>query len=153
MAAEFRTASGALAAALTGQLDHGQTLSNGQFTVDYTVWAVAENTPAEYFLQPDPRGQGQPGERVLVFGRGPASTGGSLRWPGVVLSSTPGTIWIRLDDSFAPGGYSGCPVISQHTGRVIGMVIAGGDQPPVVMGLHPVGSLVEKARAALRAPK
>jgi hypothetical protein len=68
----------------------------------------------------------------------------------VVLSSTSEKTWIQLDDSFEPGGYSGCPVVSQFTGRVIGMAVSGADRSPVIMGLHPVGSLVEKAQAALR---
>jgi hypothetical protein len=41
-------------------------------------------------------------------------------------------------------------VVSQFTGRVIGMAVSGANQPPVIMGLHPVASLVEKAQAALQ---
>lgn len=62
-----------------------------------------------------------------------------------------GKIHRFLEDSFNPAGYSGCPVVSQHTGRLVGMAVAGEDQHPVVMGLHPVGSLVEKALAAFAA--
>ncbi len=146
---EFRTATGDLAATLPSQIAHGQTFTGDAFNQDYVIWTVAENAPAEYFLQPDPRGMGQPGERVWVFGRGSDAAGGSKRWPGVVLSSTPEHTWVQLDDAFDPRGYSGCPVISAVTGRVIGMAVAGANQPPVIMGLHPVASLVAKARAAL----
>ena len=59
-----------------------------------------------------------------------------------------------MDDSFEPSGLSGSPFISQHTGKVIGMAIAtttrGGK---VLLGLHPIGSLVEKAEAAQTFPK
>jgi hypothetical protein len=69
---------------------------------------------------------------------------------GVVVSASAEATWIQLEDSFDPAGYSGCPVISRHTGRLVGMAVAGADQHPVMMGLHPAGSLVEKATAALR---
>jgi hypothetical protein len=99
-------------------------------------------------LRPDERGQAQPGERVLVLSQAP----GAPRWPGVVIRSDAGAAWIQLDDAFDPRGLSGCPVVSQYTGRFIGMAVAGANRPPVVMGLHPAGSLVEKARAALAVP-
>jgi hypothetical protein len=110
---------------------------------------VAENVDPGRFLKPD---QGESGERVLVFGQSDNGAGGSKSYPGVVISVTPEAIWIQLDDSFESYGFSGCPVISQYTGRVIGMAVAGVNKPPVVMGLHPVSSLVEKAKAALPAP-
>jgi hypothetical protein len=148
--AEFRTAAGTRAAALKGQIAYGQTFRQAHFTMDYVIWALADAAAAEYFVKPDARGQGQPGERVWVLGRYTSPDGGSNRRPGVVLSSTPEQTWIQLDDAFDPGGYSGCPVVSQFTGRVIGMAVSGANQPPVIMGLHPVGSLVEKAQAALQ---
>ena len=68
------------------------------------------------------------------------------------MKVTPEATWVQLEGSFEPAGYSGCPVVSQYTGRLIGMSVAGANRHPVLIGLHPVGSLVEKARAALAAP-
>ena len=70
-------------------------------------------------------------------------------WPGVVMKVTEEAIFIQLDDVITPFGFSGCPVVSQHTGQVIGMAVAGWRRSPTRMGVHPIGSLVEKARAAL----
>ncbi len=147
--AEFRFADGKPAAILTSQIAHGRVFYQNHFSTDYALWSVAEDTPIERFLKPDPRGQGQPGERILVLRQAGEYERGPNGWPGVITRVTPEATWVQLDDSFDPRGYSGCPVISQHTGRLIGMAVAGANQHPVVMGLHPAGSLVEKAQAAL----
>jgi hypothetical protein len=146
--AELRFTDGTVAATLSGQIGRGSPFVQDQFTMDYVLWAVAGGADPQLFLQPDERGQGQPGERVLVL----SQAAGAPRRPGVVIRSSANATWIQMDDSFDPRGLSGCPVISQYTGRVIGMAVAGADKPPVVMGLHPVGSLVQKALAALSTP-
>jgi hypothetical protein len=146
--ATLRFSDGKTAAVLTGQIGRGSPFIQEQFNLDYALWSVDPTADAHLFLLPDARGQGQPGERVLVLSQAP----GAPRWPGVIIQSKAGATWIELDDSFDPRGLSGCPVVSQYTGRVVGMAVAGANRPPVVMGLHPVGSLVEKARAALAAP-
>jgi len=137
-------ADGTPAVILTGQIGRGQPFVQEQFTLDYVLWSVEAGADLSLFLRPDERGQAQPGERVLVL----SQAAGSPRWPGVVIRSDAGATWIQLDDAFDPRGLSGCPVISQYTGRFIGMAVAGADRPPVILGLHPAGSLVEKARAA-----
>ena len=143
---------GRVAARLTGQLDLGRPYIREHLTMDYVFYSVDPNgSPAEV-LKPDPRGQGQPGERVWVFGRSGDGAGGSKGWPGVVMQVDPEVTWLQMEDSFYPVGFSGCPAVSQYTGRVIGMVLAGADRSPVVMGLHPVGSLVEKAQKARPVP-
>jgi hypothetical protein len=51
---------------------------------------------------------------------------------------------------------SGSPVLSHHTGQVVGMAIAASPRHfrplvwryRVLIGLHPIGSIVEKAQAA-----
>jgi hypothetical protein len=48
-----------------------------------------------------------------------------------------------------PGFIEARALRDRETGRLIGMAVAGANQHPVVMGLHPAGSLVEKARMAL----
>jgi hypothetical protein len=150
--AEFQSPDGVLVATLAGQIGQGATFVQDRLSMDYVLWSLAEPVDLQRFLKPDERGQGQPGEPVLVYSPFGDNAGGPKTWPGVVMSSSTTATWIHLDDSFPPGGFSGCPVISRVTGRLIGMAVAGADQPPVVMGLHPVGSLVEKARAALKVP-
>jgi hypothetical protein len=136
-------------AGLRGILGRGSTFNGDDFTTDYVLWTVAEPIDARFVLAPDPRGNGEAGERALLLSTAGDGAGGSKTWPGVVMESRPEATWVQLDDSFHPGGLSGCPVVSAHTGRVIGMAVAGENKPPTIIGLHPVGSLVEKARAAL----
>jgi hypothetical protein len=147
---QFLSPGGELMVTLMGQIGRGHTFYHTHLSQDYVVWAVADGMIDGRVLQPDSRGQAQPGERVLVYGRFENGQGGSRGWPAVVTGSSAEATWIQLEDSFFPGGFSGCPVVSRHTGRVVGMAVAGADRPPVVMGLHPIASLVEKAEAALK---
>ena len=148
--AVFLTPGGDVFAELQEQIDYGQAFHYQEhFTRDYVLWSLAPGSGPQEVLKADSRGQGQPGERVRVYGRLDDGNGGSINWPGVVMKVDPEVTWIQLEDSFHLSGYSGCPVVSEHTGRVIGMVIAGRNHPPIVMGLNPVWSLVEKARIAL----
>jgi len=102
-------------------------------------------------LDPDPRGLPQAGERVMLYS---LMNDQARRFDGAVLSVDPTAVWVVMDEEFEPSGLSGSPFISQHTGKVIGMAIAttrrGGK---VLLGLHPIGSLVEKALRALTFPK
>ena len=143
--AEFLDPTGARAAVLTGQIAFGQTFIGDQFTLDYALWSVDPAVDPVRFFYPDPRPVAQPGEPVYLYAPLADADGSPIRWAGVVVSAAPNAIWVQLEDSFSPAGYSGCPVVSQVTGRLIGMAVAGADQPPVVIGLHPVASLVEKA--------
>ncbi|RPJ42642.1 MAG: hypothetical protein EHM21_12525 [Chloroflexi bacterium] len=147
--AEFLSPGGARLAGLKGQIERGSAFRQDHFTRDYVLWEVGDEVGPEIFLAPDPRGAGQPGEKVLAYSRFDDGSGGSRSWPGVVMTVSPEAIWIQLEDSFNPRGFSGCPVVSQHTGLVIGMAVAGRDRRPVVMGLHPIGSLVKKVEKAL----
>ncbi len=147
--AVFLDPEGGLVAHLNSQIGRGRTFRQDHFTTDYALWSVASNTPAERLLKPDPRGQAQPGERILLYGRSSDGSSDSKSWPGVVMKVTNDATWLLMDDFFSPYGFSGCPVVSQHTGRVIGMAVAGSRKAPTRMGLHPIGSLVEKAKAAL----
>lgn len=150
--AELWTPDGKRAALLKGQIAYGQIFSQNRFSMDYVLWTVAEDTPLDYFLKPDSRQQVEPGERVWVYSLRDNGAGGAKLWPGAVMSAAPDAIWIQLEDSFNPAGLSGCPVISQYTGRVLGMAVSGANQLPVVLGLHPMASLLEKAQAALPKP-
>jgi hypothetical protein len=45
---------------------------------------------------------------------------------------------------------SGSPIVSFHTGRVVGMALAAGlREGHTVIGMHPIGSLVEKGLEAV----
>jgi len=181
--AEFLDPYGARVAVLPGQIAFGQTFIGDQFTLDYVLWSVDPAVDPARFLSPDPRPSAQPGEPVYLYGTGVDGAGGPQRWPGVVLSTAalqspntlgapdppsgapkgewagvPNAIWVQLEDSFSPNGYSGCPVVSRVTGRLLGMAVAGADLPletggaAVVIGLHPAASLVAKAQARLANP-
>ena len=44
---------------------------------------------------------------------------------------------------------SGSPFVSEHTGQVVGMAIAAGTREGrLVIGMHPIRSLIEKAETA-----
>ena len=153
--AEFLDPYGARVAVLPGQIAFGQTFIGDQFTLDYVLWSVDPAVDPDRFLSPDPRPSAQIGEPVYLYGTGVDGAGDPLRWPGVVVDIVPNAIWVQLADSFSPNGYSGCPVVSRATGRLLGMAVAGADLPletggaAVVIGLHPAASLVAKAQAAL----
>ncbi len=122
--------------------------SGEDMTVDY----ILLNVPSGYsidpalILQPDPRDLPQPGERVSLY-----TVQADLPhiFEGAVLSAEPQAVWVVMDEVFEPSGLSGSPFISQYTGKVIGMAIAtthsGGK---VLLGVHPIASLVAKAQAA-----
>jgi hypothetical protein len=148
--AAFLAKDGSLAAMLAGQIERGQPFRQESFTRDYALWEVAEISAGIAVLQPDPRWLAQPGERVWLYDPFKASTNGSDRREGVVMQAGLEGIWVQMDESFDPQGFSGCPLVSQHTGRVVGMAVAGEDRPPVVIGAHPIASIVQKALAALK---
>jgi len=131
----------------------GEARSGEDMTVDYVLLNVpidAALDPA-LVLSPDPRGLPQAGERVVLYSM---MNDHARRFDGAVLSVDPTAVWVVMDEMFEPSGLSGSPFISQHTGQVIGMAIAttrrGGK---ILLGLHPIGSLVEKALKAQTFPK
>ena len=154
--AEFLDPTGARAAVLPGQIAFGQTFIGDQFTLDYVLWSVDPAVDPARFLQPrsaptwpNPANRSTSTGPALTAPAAPCAGRGSWSAPNV------NSIWVQLEDSFSPNGYSGCPVVSRVTGRLIGMAVAGADLPlatggaAVVIGLHPAASLVEKAQAAL----
>jgi hypothetical protein len=131
----------------------GNARTGEDMTVDYVLLNVPIDSTIDpaLILEPDPRGLPQPGERVVLY----ALVNDQPRiLQGAVLSAEPGAVWVVMDDDLDPSGLSGSPFLSQHTGKVVGMAIAttrrGGK---VLLGLHPIGSLVEKAEAAQTFPK
>ena len=133
--------------------DPGNARTGEDMSVDY----VLLNVPIEHsidpalILDPDPRGLPQAGERVALY---TLINDQPRVFQGAVLSAEPNAVWVVMDEAFDPSGLSGSPFLSQHTGKVIGMAIAttkrGGK---VLLGLHPIGSLMEKAKAARNFPK
>jgi hypothetical protein len=118
-------------------------------TRDYVLLRLSGDVNTSLVIDPDPRGAPQPGERVVLYSSlDEAFTEGSLLEGAVLVVDEIG-VWIIMDDVFEPGMLSGSPVLSQHTGKVIGMALTatlrGGD---LILGVHPIGSLVTKADQA-----
>lgn len=131
----------------------GRARSGEDMTVDYVLLhgPIGLSIDPALILDPDSRGLPQAGERVALY---TLLNDQPRRFDGAVLSSDPSAVWVVMDEVFDPSGLSGSPFISLYTGKVIGMAIAttrrGGK---VLLGLHPIGSLVEKAQAAKTFPK
>ncbi len=129
----------------------GQARSGEDMTVDYVLLQPPANIlidPA-LFLTPDPRGVPQAGERVSMYSGLGDGGGGARVFEGTVQSASEQAVWVLMDEAFEPSGMSGSPFISQYTGKVIGMAIATTHRAgKVLLGLHPIGSLVHKAEAA-----
>jgi hypothetical protein len=130
---------------------------NARTGEDMSVDFVLLNVPIDHsldpalILDPDPRGLPQAGERVALY----SYVNDQPRvFQGAVLSADPSAVWVVMDDSFEPSGLSGSPFLSLHTGKVIGMAIATTKHASkVLLGLHPIGSLLRKARSAQNFPK
>jgi hypothetical protein len=126
----------------------GMARTGEDMTIDYVLLEVPSDHQIDptLVLEPDPRSLPQAGERVALY----SLIGDQPRvFQGAVLSAEPNAVWVMMDEAFDPSGLSGSPFLSQHTGKVIGMAIAttkrGGR---VLLGLHPISSLVEKSVAA-----
>jgi hypothetical protein len=126
----------------------GRAFRGYRFDVDFVLLKVDGLPEAAPALTPDPRGRPEPGERVaLSSGLGGAN--GKPRWlAGTVTASSAEAVWAQMDEVFEPGGMSGSPLFSAHTGQVVGMAITARRGDPTLLGFHPIGSLVEKASAA-----
>ncbi len=128
---------------------HGQP-GRGAFgpnmSVDYVFFQVNAPVTAEYVLLPDERGGPQPGEAVLLF-----SGLGNAVFPGTIQTADTETAWAVFPEYFDPAQMSGSPFVSAHTGKVVGMAVgAAGRDGRLFIAMHPIGSLVEKARNADR---
>ncbi|MFQ5921641.1 MAG: hypothetical protein ACE5M4_02255 [Anaerolineales bacterium] len=131
---------------LHGMPGEPRTLSMN-LTNDYVLFAVQEQNPSAAILEPDDRGFPQPGERIVLYPGFGAENG--ERW-GTVLESDRNGAWAVMDEAFEPGMMSGSPIVSLHTGRVVGMALAAGlREGHTVIGMHPIGSLVEKGLEAV----
>jgi hypothetical protein len=94
-----------------------------------------------YAVEADRRGLAQPGERILLLGGVD-----NRRHAGTVFEAGPRGLWCLMDEAFEPALLSGSPALSLHTGQVVGMAVAAGwHEGRLIIGLNPIGSLVEAA--------
>jgi hypothetical protein len=147
--AEFRAPDGERVARLKRLVQRGETFQMGHLTMDYSLWDVDEVFGQARYLTPDPRGKAQSGERIVIYDPFDNRGGNSRTWAGTVMRVDSEATWIQMDDVFNPAGFSGCPAVSQYTGQAVGMVVAGTyHRDPTIIGLHPIGSIVEKIETA-----
>ena len=121
---------------------------------DYLLLYVNVPIESSLVLVPDPRGTPQPGERVSLYSGLGDDQGGRRVLEGTVQSADKKAVWILMDGWFNAGSMSGSPFVSQHTGQVVGMVVAGSPRlGRLLIGAHPVGSLLHLAESASQFPK
>lgn len=129
--------------------DPGQPRTGADLTVDYVLLQATGAVDSNLALAPDPRGAPQPGERVTLFSGLGDGRGGRRELGGTAQSVDPSAVWVLMDEAFEAGLMSGSPVISQHSGQVVGMAIAvslRGNR--VMIGCHPIGSIVRLTESA-----
>lgn len=132
---------------LRGQPGHRLTFHD--MTVDYALLLVHQPIDPSLLLTPDARGAPQPGERVSLY-----SGVGGRTLEGTVQSSSDKVVWVLMDERFDPSLMSGSPLVSQHTGQVVGMAVAASPRfNRLYLGVHPIGSIVDKAESATEFPK
>lgn len=130
---------------LHGMPGESRTISMN-LTNDYVLFVVHKQHPSVEILEPDDRGSPQPGERIVLYPGFGAENG--ERW-GTILESDRDGAWAVMDEAFESGMMSGSPIVSVHTGRVVGMALAAGlREGHTVIGMHPIGSLVKKGLEA-----
>jgi hypothetical protein len=132
----------------------GQPRTGGDMTVDYVLLQADQPIDSGFVLTPDPRGAPQPGERVSLFSGLGDGHGGRRILEGIVQSVDDAAVWVLMDKLFNPSLMSGSPLVSQHTGQVVGMAIAVSLRGHrLLLGAHPIGSIVQLAESAAEFPK
>jgi hypothetical protein len=132
----------------------GQPRTGGDTTVDYVLLRADQPIDSSFVLTPDPRGAPQPGERVSLFSGLGDGHGGRRILEGTVQSVSDVAVWVLMDKLFDPSLMSGSPFVSQHTGQVVGMAIAVTPRRHrLLLGVHPIGSIVQLAESATEFPK
>lgn len=126
-------------------------------TNDYVLLRVEQPVASKFILLPDGRGGPQPGERVSLFSGLGDGHGGRRILEGTTHTVGENAVWILMDEwTFDPSGMSGSPVLSQHTGQVVGIAVAVTPRNyrlfprryQWLIGIHPIGSLVRLAESA-----
>jgi hypothetical protein len=132
----------------------GQPRTGRDMTVDYVLLQADQPIDSSFVLTPDPRGAPQPGERVSLFSCSGDGQGSQRILEGTVQSVSDTAVWVLMDESFNPDGMSGSPFVSQHTGQVVGMAIAVNPRGSrLLLGVHPIGSIVQLAESAIEFPR
>ncbi len=126
----------------------GEPFTGYHFTADYLLLQADQAIDPAYVLRADERGRPEPGERTWLYSGLGDGQGRPRRLAGTITAVADDHFWMQLDEAVDPGGMSGSPLISQHTGRVVGMAVSGTRSAPVLIGAHPVGSLIRLAAAA-----
>jgi hypothetical protein len=126
--------------------------NSDNLVADYVFLKLPDAAPAldpRLVLTPDSRGTPEPGERVVLYSGLGDGQGAPRSLRGAVLSVGPQGVWVVMDEAFEAGGMSGSPLLSEHTGRVLGMAMAVMyRRSHTLIGFHPIGSLVRLAQAA-----
>jgi hypothetical protein len=123
-------------------------------TVDYVLLVPPQSLDASFVLTPDSRGAPQPGERVSLFTDMRSTNDGRRILEGTVQSVTERAVWVLTDSLFNPALMSGSPLVSQHTGQAVGMLVAGTPRRTrLLLGVHPIGSIVRLAELADEYPR
>jgi hypothetical protein len=119
----------------------GRPRTGDDLTVDYVLLDPQDPPAAAGVLQPDARGAPQPGERVWLYsGRDGRVLGATVESAGAQA------VWVRLDAPENVGGMSGSPVLSAHTGQVVGMAVAVRMGVGVTwVGLNPISAILAVA--------
>lgn len=128
----------------------GRPRLEADLSIDYVFLAVPDPAALDpdLILIPDPRALPQPGERVLLFSGLGDGQGGPRPLAGTIQSAGPTAVWALMDETFEPGQMSGSPLLSQHTGQVVGLTIAATPRRRrLLMGFHPIGALLQHAAA------
>ena len=126
----------------------GRARRGADMTVDYVLLKPHQQIDPSFVLTPDPRGAPQPGERVWLMDGQRDTDSGQRMQEGTVHSVSHTAVWVLMDKSFYPGLASGSPFVSQHTGQVVGMLIAGSLRGRrLLLAVHPIHSLVQLAES------
>lgn len=132
----------------------GRSRGGADMTVDYVLLQPDQPIDPGFVLTPDPRGVPQPGERVWLINGQRGADSDHHRLEGTVQSVSNTAVWVLMDKLFYPGLASGSPFVSQHTGQAVGMLIAGTLRGKrLLLGAHPIGSIVQLAESADEFPK
>ncbi len=123
-------------------------------SMDWILLQVNQPVAPSLVLTPDSRGAPQPGERVSLFSGLGDGAGGRRELMGTVQSVDSTGVWVLMDETFDAGRMSGSPLLSQHTGQVVGMAVAAMPRRNrLLIAFHPIGHLVELAEIAEEFPK
>ena len=130
----------------------GQARTGDDLTVDYALVVPTRSVGPAWVLEADPRGAPQPGERLTLVKCEADPHGQRVEMRGTVQTVTPQGFWVLMDDpaTLSTMSGSGSPFFSQHTGKVVGMLIAGTIRADhALFGAHHVESIVDLARVRL----